>query len=402
MDGHDFIETALYSGCAASLSEHPIPNQPVVVVKDVGRALMQMAAGYRREFSPLVCAVTGSVGKTTLKEMIASVFGTTFETLKTEGNFNNFIGLPLTVLRLEKEVQACVIEMGMSAKGEISQLTKIARPHIGIINNIGVAHIEMLGSREGIRDAKMEILDGMDADGVLVLNHDEPLLVEKIPGVPCRVLTFGMEPGADVTPKDVTADAYGSDVTVVYPGGEIRVRVPSAGRHNVSNALGAFAVGLAAGIAPEKIARGLAAFTNTGMRQNVYQKGGATVIEDCYNANPDSMRAALSVLRDIGTGRKIAVLGSMRELGTFAQGAHCEIGCLAAEVACELIVCGKNAGDYARGARTAGMREEQIHVCADSAEAGACAAALCQNGDVLLFKGSRGEKMEVAIGQLSE
>ncbi|MBR3692194.1 MAG: UDP-N-acetylmuramoyl-tripeptide--D-alanyl-D-alanine ligase [Clostridia bacterium] len=398
VDGHDYIETALYSGCAACLSEHPIPNQPVVVVKDTRRALRQLAAGYRREFSPLVCAVTGSVGKTTLKEMIASVFGTTFQTLKTAGNFNNEIGLPLTVLRLERDTQALVLEMGMSNAGEISRLTEIACPDIAVINNIGVAHIENLGSREAIRDAKLEVIEGMPETGSVILNGDEPLLLEKIPEISRRVMTFAMDnSGADVFCLSSETLENGSRATVQHPGGETEIFVPAAGRHNVSNALAAFAAGLCAGISPEKIAKGIAAFTNTGMRQNIYTREGITVIEDCYNANPQSMRAALSVLRDIRGERRIAVLGTMRELGAIAPCEHCEIGSMAAEIADELIFCGKNAEDYARGARAAGRDAAQIHVCEDALHAGAAAKALCRPGDIMLFKGSRGEKMEEAI-----
>ena len=403
VDGHDYIETALYSGCTASLSEHAIPNQPVVAVKDTRRALLQLAEGYRKEFSPLMCAVTGSVGKTTLKEMIASVFGTTFQTLKTAGNFNNEIGLPLTVLRLERDTQACVLEMGMSNAGEISRLVRVARPHIAVINNVGVAHIENLGSREAIRDAKLEILEGLDADGHIILNADEPLLVEKLSEIGSRAMTFGMgNAEADVYCTACESVEGGSRATVRHPEGETKIFVPAAGRHNVSNALAAFAAGLAAGISPENIAKGITAFTNTGMRQNIYSRDGVTVIEDCYNANPQSMRAALSVLGESKGLRKVAVLGTMRELGAIAPCEHCEIGSMAAGIAEELVFCGKNAEDYARGARAAGCDRARIHVCRDAAEAGAAAKELRRAGDVLLFKGSRGEKMEEAIRAIFE
>lgn len=399
VDGHDYIETALYSGCSASLSEHPIPNQPVVTVADTRLALRQLAAGYRREFSPLVCAVTGSVGKTTLKEMIASVYGTTYQTLKTAGNFNNEIGLPLTVLRLERETQACVLEMGMSAAGEIARLSHIARPHVAVINNVGVAHIENLGSREAICDAKLEILEGMDG-GRLILNADEPLLLARAAALGVPALTFAADGEADVRLVGCTAAENGSLARVRFPGGECEIFVPAAGRHNVCNALAAFAAGLCADISPENIAKGIAAFTNAGMRQNIYSRKGMTVIEDCYNANPQSMRAALSVLAETAGERRIAVLGTMRELGAIAPCEHCEIGSLAANTAEILIFCGKNAEDYARGARAAGHERRTIFVCEDARQAGEITAEHCRAGDVLLFKGSRGERMEDAIAAL--
>ena len=400
-DGHDYIETALYSGCTAALSERPIPNQPVIVVKNTRTALAEIAAGYRREFTPLTCAVTGSVGKTTLKEIIASVFGTTYQTLKTEGNFNNEIGLPLTVLRLEKDTQACVLEMGMSHRGEIGRLSRIARPDIAVINNIGIAHIENLGTRENIRDAKMEILEGMNG-GKVILNSDEPLLAEKAAELGPRAFTFGMESDADVRCLRYEASEQGSRAVFAHPLGQSEVFVPAAGAHNVKNALAAFAAGICADIAPERIVRGIAAFTNTGMRQNIYRRADRTVIEDCYNANPDSMKAALSVLRELEGKRKVAVLGTMRELGTFAPSAHCEIGSIAADSAELLIFCGKNAEDYARGAHASGFDMKKVVVCTDSDEAGKHAARLTAEGDVILFKGSRGEKMENAIAALGE
>lgn len=402
-DGHDYIRAAIDAGAAASLSEHPMEGLPVVVVKNTRTALAQLAAGYRGEFSPLVCGVTGSVGKTTVKEMIASVFSTRWKTLKNEGNLNNDIGLPMSVLRLERDDEAAVFEMGMSARGEIAMLSRVAAPDIGLITNIGIAHIEFLGSREAICEAKLEIAEGLRPGGRLILNGDEPLLWRQRKRFTPRPIFFGIENAeADVRAGDVIASATGSGCTIIYRDSGFSLDIPATGRHHIVNALATSAAGLLAGLSPSEIASGIKNFENTGMRQRIREYGGVTFIEDCYNANPDSMRAALTVLAELPvSGARVAVLGSMFELGDFAKQAHYETGVYTAKSADLAVFCGPNAGDMAEGAAAGGMGSEQIHLATDAEEAGRVACSIVQKGDAVLFKGSRGMRMEAAIAVLS-
>lgn len=401
-DGHDYISAAIRAGASAALSERPIEGLPVVLVSSTRLALMQIAAGYRREFTPRVCGVTGSVGKTTVKEMIASVFSTRWKTLKNEGNLNNNIGLPLSVLRLEQEYEAAVFEMGMSARGEIAALTRIAAPDIAVITNIGIAHIEYLGSREHICEAKLEIAEGLSPGGRLILNGDEPLLWrvrDRFDPVP---FYFGIENRkADIRAHDIITSATGSGCTILHRDGSFGLDIPEPGRHNIVNALAAAAVGLCMELTPDEIAAGIKNFKNTGMRQRIYDYNGVTIIEDCYNANPESMRAALSVLTGLpASGTRIAVLGSMLELGDYAQEAHCEVGVQAAKAAEYAVFCGPNAAEMTKGAVMGGMLRARIHIAKDAEDAGQIACDLVKKGDAVLFKGSRGMRMEDALAQL--
>ena len=303
-DGHDFIDTAFVSGAGAALSHREYNgDKPVIRVRDTMSALQRLAGAYRRLFSPVMAAVTGSAGKTTTKEMTAAVLSSKFRTLKTKGNLNNLIGLPLTLLELDSSHGAAVVEMGMSAFGEISKLSKLARPDIAIITNIGVSHIEFLGSREGIRRAKLEILDGMKKNGYVVLNGDDPYLKNCPEAEKFRTLYFAIDSDADVRALNIESGSGGSRFIISYPGGQVGAETAIAGKHNIYNALAAFAAGLCAGVPAELAAQAIKTVVPEGMRQRVFKSGNITIIMDCYNANPDSVKAALAVLNGYSQGK---------------------------------------------------------------------------------------------------
>lgn len=399
-DGHDYIDKAIEAGAAAVMSVRAEAQYPVpcLYVKDTRQALLDLAGGYRAQFSCPVVAVTGSVGKTTTKDMIAGVLSEEYCTLKTPKNLNNTIGMPQTILRLDHTVEAAVIEMGMNHFGEISSMTACGQPNIAVITTIGTSHIENLGSREGICQAKMEILEGLSArGGIAVLNGDEPLLWEKRQGIAARKVWFGVEnPDCEVRAEAIEADAAGVTFTAVVFDARFPVRLYAPGVHNVGNALAAAACGHLLGLTPEQIAAGLEAFRPEG-RQELYEAGGFRIYEDCYNASPDSMEAALAVL---GTqqGRRFAVLGSMLELGGYAAEGHRRAGRAAAGAADQLYLYGFGAADMRQGALEAGMAESAVRVFETHEELAQALRQTAEKGDTLLFKGSHGMHMERVLG----
>ena len=396
-DGHDFIPKAIEAGAAAVMTARREEKYPVpaLYVEDTRQAMLDLAGGYRDQFDCPVVAITGSVGKTTTRGMTAAVLGRMYETHATRGNLNNQLGMPLTALGLESRHEAAVFEMGMSNFGEIASMVDCGKPNIAVITTIGTSHIEFLGSREGICRAKMEILDGLAArGGVAVLNGDEPLLWEKRDRIYGRKVWFGMEnPECDVRAQDIESTAGGVSFTLCLPETAFPVQLHLPGVHNVGNALAAAAVGWLLGVDADDIGAALAEYQPDGRRQQLYEKNGFTIYEDCYNASPDSMQAALRVL-GAQHGRRFAVLGSMLELGEHAAEGHRQAGFAAAKNADALYLFGGNAADMAAGAREGGMAEEQIRMF-DTHEAMADALkAAAQPGDALLFKGSRGMRME--------
>ena len=390
-DGNDFVQAALDLNAAAAVCEREIPNitKPIVVVKDTRKALLDIAAYYRKKFDIPVVGVTGSVGKTTTKEMIYAVLSTKFKTLKNEGNLNNEIGLPKSVFMLDSSYEAAVLEMGMSGFGEISRLTKVASPSIGVISNIGISHIEKLGSKENILKAKLEILDGMDKNGILLVNGDDELLKETE-----NAIFYGLGENCAYRAINFTNNEYETELLIKYPNGEIKAKLPAIGIHNIYNALAAFAVGLLLGITPQMAADGLGDYIPTGMRQKINKTGGITVIEDCYNASPDSMNAAFSTLSLIkGKGRAIAVLGDMLELGDYAREAHIQVGKNAYSSGVDKIFAyGENARLYIEGAKS----EKGSHF-EDKEQLSEELYNQIKAGDAVLFKASRGMKLEEAM-----
>ena len=389
-NGHAFIPDALEKGAAAVLVSEPVREDiPAINVSDTVTALQDIARGYRESLSLRVVGVTGSVGKTTTKEMIAAVLGTTYRTQKTPENFNNGLGLPVTVLSLDRADEAAVLEMGMNHFGEIALLTRIAQPDIAVITNIGTMHMENLGSREGILQAKLEILEGLRPGGLAVFNGDNDLLSSVAEQY--HAVTFGLGAKNDVRAEHITTENDITHFTADAFGTSMEITLPAVGEHNILNALAAIAVGLKCGVAPERIESGLADFHNTGMRQHIYNCRGVKIIEDCYNAGPESMEAAFGVLGSY-PGRKIAALGGMLELGPLAPQAHYRVGTLAAQTADVLFAYGANSEQTVRGALDAGMKNAKYFESHEKL-AQALKAEL-RAGDNLLVKGSRGMKME--------
>lgn len=394
-DGHDFVSRAAKLGAAAVLVEHLCEDCsiPQLVVENSIRALGEIACGYRAQFSPRLVGITGSVGKTSTKEMIASVLNARYYTLKTEGNYNNDIGMPLTLMNLCKEHEAAVIEMGTNHFGEIKYLSEIAKPDLAVITSIADAHIEFLGSKEGVLRAKCEILEGMGADAPLICDGDNPYLWS-LKGTLDRPIIFcGVDrKAADfvATPIEMTAEF--SRFSVSGLDGEFVVNI--GGMHHLRNSLLAIAVGKHYGLSDDEIRNGLAAFTNLADRQNRVEIAGVEIISDCYNANPASMQAALDVLA-MGAckGRRIAVLGDMLELGDSAEKAHFEIGYTAAKKADELYCVGQFAKKLEEGARSGGMKAKKIHRYQVVNDLAFALKNDVSPGDVILLKASNGMKL---------
>ncbi|WP_302933376.1 UDP-N-acetylmuramoyl-tripeptide--D-alanyl-D-alanine ligase [uncultured Ruminococcus sp.] len=402
-DGHAFVEQAIAAGAVAAVTDRQVGDCPCLVVKDTGRALQQIARFYREKFHPILVGITGSVGKTTTKEMIACVLESQFCTLKTQGNLNNEIGQPKTLLGLENCHQAAVIEMGMSHFGEISRMARTAEPSIGVITNIGYSHIENLKTQEGIRQAKLEIQDGMAADAPLVVNGDDPLLAPLKRELSRPVITYGMHSEkADVRAADVERKAQSTSFSILaQDGSTYPVELPCAGDHNVMNALAAFCVGRLAGIAPEQICKALEQYHTVGLRQNIYRRGAYTIIADCYNASPDSMKAALTVLRDLPCkGRRIAVLGDMLELGEMSRQLHTLVGDMAAESEVDALFCYGKESFYL--AQRAAMQEVAVYHTEDKRELCRVIRQYLRPNDVILFKASRGMHLEDCIDVIFE
>lgn len=393
-DGHTFAPQAAQLGAAALLVDHPVDaDVPQLVVTDTGKALLQLAGWYRRRFQLPVVGLTGSVGKTTTKEFIALVLGAKYNTLKTQGNLNNEIGVPQMLFRMEDSHTAAVIEMGMNHFGEISRLTRAVAPTVGLITNIGVSHIENLGSRAGILQAKLEILEGMAPDAPLIVNIDNDMLrTVKLGDRP--LLTFAIDDqSADFTATDIAEQGSTTTFTVHHSTFTQPVTIPTVGIHNVYNALAAMAVGYVTGVNPAAAASALANYVPAGMRQNLVQVGGVQVIEDCYNASPDSMRAALQTLGKLPVHRRYAVLGAMLELGDYAKEAHTQVGKMAAENGIDgVLAYGADAAYIVEAAKQAGLENARLF---DTKEALAQSLAQqVQPGDGVLFKGSRGMHLE--------
>ncbi len=395
-DGHDFAADALQKGAAAVLCQRDLGIPAQLLVPDTRLALLDLARYYRGLFDIPVAAVTGSVGKTTVKEMTAAVFARKYNTLKTEGNLNNEIGLPKTLFRLQEDTRAAVIEMGMNHFGEISRLSRTAQPTMGIIGNIGVSHIENLGSREGILRAKLEILDGMAPDAPLILNGDDALLRE-VTAADHPVYTYGIDnPYCRFKAYDIEQTDTGSRFTVDYGCGEQRVELPAMGRHNIYNALAAFAAGFLISVSPEDAALGLADYTPAGMRQRMRTMAGVRFIEDCYNASPDSVRAALQTLHDIRATRRIAVLSDMLELGELSPQAHRQSGAWASSLGVDVLLTYGDASlqTHREAVRCAVPMAEHFE---DKQALSQKLLSLLRDGDAVLVKASRGMKLEEVL-----
>ncbi len=399
-DGHDFIGAALENGAAAVLCQHTDGDYPAIVVDDPKLALGRIAYGERMRLGMKVVAVTGSVGKSTTKEMIACVLDEDYTVSKTPANFNNDLGMPMAIVSMPSDTQVAVLEMGMSGFGEISYLSKIGRPQAAVITNIGTMHMEHLGSREGILQAKLEILDGLDADGTLCLNGDDDMLWGFGEKAGRPITYFGCSNSRCALRAENMEEKDGMlSFDVAGAGDCFRLTLPLEGLHFVPDAMAAVAIGLAFGVSRADICKRLGAFRNMEGRQEIFEAKGFTIINDCYNAGPESMAAALRVLQK-RPGRHIAVLGDMLELGSRTQSEHYLVGRLAAECADMVFAYGPNAHRILSGALTGGMPAGKVNAFDDQKKMAQMLKCMACPGDVILFKGSRGMHMENVLQML--
>ncbi len=404
-DGHDFVPDAINKGAWGALVDRSaLENQRSLLIglknimpaEDTLSALQEMAHLHRGKFSIPLVGITGSNGKTTTKEMLAGILKQKGAVLKNEGNLNNHIGVPLTLMKLNERHRAAVVEMGMSAAGEIDLLARLVNPTVGVITNIGPAHLEFLGSLDKVAEAKGELLDNLNSGAAAVLNADDPyfdILKSKFSG---RIISFGIRNVADVVAAEIRQDLHRTGFTITSSGVTERVRLQAVGMHNIYNALAAAAAAIAVGESLEAVKNGLDYFAPIAMRSEVREIQGRTVLTDCYNANPSSMDAAIKTMVSLATGRRsIAVLGDMLELGPSAAEAHREIGRTAARSGVDIVVTyGALSKDIGEGAREAGMQKDRIFNAETHAAAAQLIKKLSRPGDVVLIKGSRGMKME--------
>ena len=344
VDGHTFISNAFERGAMAVLSDHELGSiaGPYIVVKDTQQALKDLAGFYRQQIDAYVIGIVGSVGKTSTKEMVASVLSRHFSVWKTQGNLNNEIGLPLTLFGIKEEHEVAVVEMGISDFGEMDRLGAMARPNMVIMTNIGLCHLENLKDRDGILRAKTEVFPHMPKDGVIILNGDDDKL--QIADTLGRERHFFGCNGQEYEASRIVSGLSGVEATLRGPRWESSVMIPIPGQHNVYNAMAAMAAGEHLGMCREEIVAGIEQAATIDGRNNFIQKNGMTVIDDCYNANPVSMRASLEVLSH-GSGRKIAVLGDMGELGTDEARLHYQVGEAVAELGIDILF---TAGELSR------------------------------------------------------
>ena len=390
-DGHRFIASALEKGAVCALCER-VPEGvegPALVVDDVQRALEEIAAAYRRTLHIPVVGVTGSVGKTTAKEMIASVLSQRFRVLKTEGNLNNQIGVPMTVSRIEPEHEAAVVEMGISGFGEMTALAKIARPTVAVFTVIGRAHLEFLHDLEGVFRAKTEMIAQMPEDGVVVVNGDDAWL--KTLSCRQRLIRYGLGENCEVRAFEPELLPEGrTRCRIRFGERELQAEVPAFGRQMVYAALEGAAVGFALGLSDEEIERGIRAYETVGRRGAILDTGLVTLVDDSYNANPESMRCAIDSLTEI-SGRHVCVLGDMLEMGPESARMHAELGRYAAEKGVDLLLCcGELGREIARGAGELARWYPTV------GELCAALPALLRRGDRVLVKASRGMHLEEA------
>lgn len=406
-DGHRYIGAAADAGAVAVFAETQAdvcarPGCCVIRVESPLRALQTLAAGYKKRFRLRTVGVTGSVGKTSTKEWIYAVLASRFNTLKTEGNYNSETGMPLTVFRLGPEHQAAVFEMGMSRRGEIAELTKIARPDVAVITNIGFSHIERLGTQENILRAKLEIERGLQKEGVMILNGDDPLLWELRGTLRHRTVYYGADnPAAAFRAEKIGMHERGATFDAVTPVGRMRAEIDVPGRHQVLNAMAAIAAGMYNGVPMADCVSALHSFKNAGMRQNIFEHNGIGIIEDCYNAAPDSMRASLALLHD-RPPRRIAVLADMLELGSMSECLHREVGEAVAENCDLLLAYGEQAAHICEGAVAAGMDRKSVCWLESREKTAQLLKSVARPGDTVLFKGSRGMQTELVLRMFME
>jgi UDP-N-acetylmuramoyl-tripeptide--D-alanyl-D-alanine ligase len=420
-DGHLYVAEAFERGAIAAIVDRPVAdvriigagkqiadlnNEDLPVCIQVGNSLtglQNLAAFWRSKFDPRVIGITGSVGKSTTKELVGAVLSTRYNTLTSEGNLNNEIGLPLTLLNLTAAHERVVLEMGMYDLGEITLLCNIACPHVGLVTNVGEAHLERLGTIERIAQAKTELVQALPQDGIAILNYDDPRVLPMAQQTKAQVLTYGLSPEADLWASDVTsAGLEGTRFVFHYQGEMLHVRVPLLGRHSVHTALRAALVGLAEGLDWEEIINGLQSLPNSAQLRLVAVTGPneSILLDDTYNANPSSGLAALNLLDDLTATRKIAVLGDMLELGSYEAEGHHKVGCRAADVVDLLIVIGERAKMIAEGAQGCGLDPSLILEMESNEAAVGYLEKNLGAGDIVLIKGSNAQRLDRIVSAL--
>jgi UDP-N-acetylmuramoyl-tripeptide--D-alanyl-D-alanine ligase len=410
-NGHDYLEKVYEKGASGAIVSEPLKpgriptNFPVIQVQDSLWALGDLAGLWRSKFPVILTAVSGSNGKTTTKDMLAAILNLEGATLKNQGNFNNWIGLPLSLFSLNESHRFAVMEMGMNHRGEIERLCRIARPSVGLLTNIGPAHLEGLGSMEAIAQAKGELFQSLGEKDWAIINQDDFRIREQASTCRARKLTFGRDPGADVRGEDLGLSSEGSRFRLLFEGTQEELFVPLQGEHNVSNALGAAAAALALGLSGEKIKQGLAGFTPPAHRLQI-KKGirGVRLIDDAYNANPASLKAALLTFQSLRQGERGGlVLGDMLELGSESLKAHQEIGRQVGEMGVEYLLAlgplsrallaeaqnGPKPPGKAFGVLDQGSLLDHLH-------------AVMEPGDLILIKGSHGMDLESVVNALED
>ena len=397
-DGHDYVKTALERGAAAAIVEQSTGAAGELVVADSLAALQQLAAWARQRWGGKLIGVTGSAGKTTTKDAIAHLLDGDLAVGKTEGNLNNHVGLPLSILRLADDRRVAVLEMGMNHAGEIRALTEIAKPDVGVVTNVGYAHVEAFDSIEGVAAAKRELIEGLGVQGVAVLNADDARVLGFRNEHPGRSVTFGFSECADVRAEQVEFGAHGARFRVAG----VEFESGLAGRHAVMNLLAAIAVARVFGIALQKLADRVRSFSAGKMRGERLERDGIVIWNDCYNSNPEAARCMIDVLRETPAKRRIAVLGEMLELGQAAAQLHSEVGRYAAEQKIDFLIGVRgNAQAMINAAVGAGLPESAAIFFEDAGEAGEFVRRTVRSGDAVLFKGSRGVRVEKALERLT-
>lgn len=408
VDGHQYVEAAINSGAGASLWQKDVPNPPhglpIIIVEDVLTALQELARAYLQELNIKVIGVTGSNGKTTTKDMVASVLSQKYKVQKTIGNYNGRQGLPLTVLSLKEDTEVAVLEMGMSARGEIEFLTRLARPNVAIITNIGEAHLQDLGSREAIADAKMEIVKGLSRDGLFIYMGDEPLLRERAQAISdVRIQTFGKKQENDIYPITINQDENGSAYSVnMEP--DSQLYIPVLGEYNVLNSLAAILAGRELGLSMEEIKNGLSSVKLTAMRMEVLDGlNGIKIINDAYNASPTSTKAALNLVMDLDKSReKIVVLGDMLELGEAEKDFHREIGRFLQPSKIKYVFTYGELGYYIAEEAKKQFGADRVFNFVNKQELIQSIISHIQGNELVLIKGSRGMELEEVATSLVE
>jgi UDP-N-acetylmuramoyl-tripeptide--D-alanyl-D-alanine ligase len=403
-DGHEFVRAAAEKGAAAALVHRALPSPvsiPTVTVADTTAALAALAGDWRERAQVPVVAVTGSAGKTTTKEMTAWLLGTRGDVLKTEGNLNNRYGLPLSLLRLRPGHTAAVLELGMSAAGELRALSALARPDVAIITMVAPVHLEFFSSLDAIADAKAEILEGLRDGGVAVLNGDDPRVRARGQAHRGRVLWFGKDRAFDVSAENWRGTVHGMRFDMRLGGAALDVALPLAGPHFMMNFLAAAAAAHHLGVPAETIAERALTLKPAARRGEVLRLGGGvTLLDDSYNSNPAAVEAAVAALTLAARGRRVAFLGDMLELGPAGPELHAETGAAVCGRLDLLVAAGELARHFVEGARRAGKDASALAAFSDSAAAAEAAAGLVQPGDAVLVKGSRGARMEKVVEAL--